>query len=73
MITADSKPSAQASTPKLDARQALQNPIRRRGDAQNIANAALFLVSNLARLVTRESLAVNSGMPTDPWHPSPVP
>ena len=49
-------------TPELDARQALQNPVRRRGDAQDIANAVLFLVSDLAGFVTGESLVVDGGM-----------
>ena len=49
-------------TPELDARQALQNPVRRRGDAQDIANAVLFLVSDLAGFVSGESLVVDGGM-----------
>ena len=54
--------AAQAPTPELDARQALQNPICRRGDAQDIANAVLFLVSDLASFVTGESLVVDGGL-----------
>ena len=54
--------AARAPTPELDARQALQNPVRRRGDAQDIANAALFLVSDLASFISGESLVVDGGM-----------
>ena len=54
--------AALAPTPNLDARQALQNPVRRRGDAQDIANAVLFLVSDLASFVSGESLVVDGGM-----------
>ena len=34
----------------------------RRGDAQDIANAVLFLVSDLAGFVTGESLVVDGGL-----------
>ena len=43
-------------------RRPIRNTIRRRGDAQDIANAVLFLVSDLAGFVTGESLVVDGGM-----------
>ena len=48
--------------PRQDALSALVNPIGRRGVAQDIANAVLFLVSDLASFVTGESLVVDGGL-----------
>jgi NAD(P)-dependent dehydrogenase (short-subunit alcohol dehydrogenase family) len=41
---------------------ALANPVRRRGEAQDIANAVLFLVSDLAGFVSGATLTVDGGM-----------
>ncbi|HEY2565433.1 MAG TPA: SDR family oxidoreductase [Acidimicrobiales bacterium] len=37
-------------------------PLRRRGDPQDVANAALFLLSDLGAYVTGQTLAVDGGM-----------
>ena len=70
MTNVKHKPAARAPTPELDSRRALQNPVRRRGDAQDIANAVLFLVSDLASFTSTESVAINDRMPTK--HPASI-
>ena len=54
--------AALAPDPEADAWQARQNPVRRRGEAQDVANAVLFLVSDLAAFVSGASLVVDGGM-----------
>jgi NAD(P)-dependent dehydrogenase (short-subunit alcohol dehydrogenase family) len=63
-IMTDVKHEAAASDPdpEADAWQARQNPVRRRGEAQDVANAVLFLVSDLATFVSGASLVVDGGM-----------
>ena len=63
-IMTDVKHEAAASDPdpEADAWQARQNPVRRRGEAQDVANAVLFLVSDLAAFVSGASLVVDGGM-----------
>ena len=63
-IMTDVKHEAAASDPdpEADAWQARQNPVRRRGEAQDVANAVLFLVSDLAGFVSGASLVVDGGM-----------
>ena len=51
--------------PNLNARQPLQKPAHRRGDAQDIPNAVLFLGSNLASRTATESLVINGGIPIE--------
>ena len=42
-------------------KSAAGNPVRRRGEAQDIANAVLYLVSDLAGFVSGASLVVDGG------------
>jgi len=61
-IVTDVKQSAWETNLEQQALTRLQNPIGRPGFAQDIANAVLFLVSDLASFVTGESLVVDGGM-----------
>ena len=49
-------------TPAPEDKSAAGNPVRRRGEAQDIANAVLYLVSDLASFVSGASLVVDGGM-----------
>ena len=46
----------------LHDKSAQGNPVRRRGEAQDIANAVLYLVSDLAGFVSGANLTVDGGM-----------
>ena len=46
----------------LHDKSAQGNPVRRRGEAQDIANAVLYLVSELAGFVSGANLTVDGGM-----------
>lgn len=54
--------AARPPTPELNARQTLQNPIGRPGDAQHIPNPDLFPLPNLASRTATVSLAINGGL-----------
>jgi len=54
--------AALAPDPERDEAQARSNPVGRRGEAQDIANAVLFLLSDLASFISGASLVVDGGM-----------
>lgn len=45
----------------VESRDAASNPLGRRGEPEDIAQAALFLASPMASFMTRQTLVVNGG------------